>query len=284
MVLPQQQQETSNDEERTYEEQLEYASSCYFPTSWQDSRLLGKKQYSHDSYVFTFELPQGRSLDLPVCACLLVRGVTTTGEEAVRPYTPISTNAMMGHFELLVKVYEEGVVSRYLSSMAIGDQALFKHIKFNIKQQYPFAAKKVAMICGGTGITPMYQALHKLIDTPGDATEVVLLYGNRSPADILLKEELDAMVDRAGGRLRVVYVVGGSPDQAPIEGWDGQLGWVDEAKISTYCFAPAQDMNVFVCGLPSMYASLCGPRDEKEVQEGTVLASLGYTSDMVVKF
>jgi hypothetical protein len=29
---------------------------------------------------------------------------------------------------------------------------------------------------------------------------------------------------------------------------------------------------------------MCGPRDEKGVAEGTILAELGFTEDMVVKF
>jgi hypothetical protein len=33
-----------------------------------------------------------------------------------------------------------------------------------------------------------------------------------------------------------------------------------------------------------MYDALCGPRDQKEVLGGTVLANLGYTDNMVFKF
>jgi len=39
-----------------------------------------------------------------VCACVLVQGEDEDGEEAVRPYTPVSDNAMLGAFQLLVKV------------------------------------------------------------------------------------------------------------------------------------------------------------------------------------
>ena len=35
------------------------------------------------------------------------------------------------------------------------------------------------------------QALWKLLGTPGDDREVVMIYGNRSPNDILMKERLD---------------------------------------------------------------------------------------------
>ena len=37
------------------------------------------------------------------------------------------------------------------------------------------------------------------MNEPGDDRQVVLLYGNTSPADILLKDELEAMVTKAAG-------------------------------------------------------------------------------------
>jgi hypothetical protein len=91
-------------------------------------------------------------------------------------------------------------------------------------------------------------------------------------------------VAASNGRLKVINVVGIGADQPPIEGWDGELGWVDQPKIEKFCHKPSEDMKIFVCGLPGLYAAMCGPREEKEVAEGTVLAKLGYTRDMVVKF
>ena len=56
-----------------------------------------------------------------------------------------------------------------------------------------------------------------------------------------------------------------------------------QAKIEKYAFPPAADTLVFVCGLPPMYAALCGPREDKLLQPGTVLEVLGYSSEMVLK-
>jgi cytochrome-b5 reductase len=245
--------------------------------------LVGKKAYNHDSTLYTFGLPEGKSLSLPVCACVLMRGFDAKGEVAVRPYTPTSSNEVLGSFDLLVKVYEQGVVSKWLDGLEIGAPVGFKHIPFNIKAQYPFGLRAITMLAGGTGITPMYQAL-QLLAKADDKTEVTLLYGNKSPEDILLKDELAALEAQSEGRIKVVHVVGTSPDQAPIEGWEGELGWVDKAKVEKYAAKPADDVAFFVCGLPVMYDVFCGPRDEKELKEGTVLHQLGYTTDMVHKF
>ena len=58
---------------------------------------------------------------------------------------------------------------------------------------------------------------------------------------------------------------------------------MDEAKVQQYAFPPSDDTLVFVCGLPPMYAAMCGPRTEKELAEGSTLQKLGYTKEMVAK-
>jgi cytochrome-b5 reductase len=175
--------------------------------------------------IYAFGLPEGQSLMLPVCACILLKAPGKgrkdgggkddfDGSDAVRPYTPMSDNSMTGKFELLVKRYDGGAVSSYLFGLEIGSQVEFKHIKFNVKTQYPFEGKKsFTMICGGSGITPMYQALHKLIGTEGDDRPIVLLYGNKTKEDILMITELEEKAKSQPGRLKVVHVVGNRPDE-----------------------------------------------------------------------
>ena len=121
---------------------LEYASTCFLPTTWMELPLVEKREVNHDSTVYAFGLPEGQSLQLPVCACILMlapgRGRKEgggkddfDGTDAVRPYTPISDNAMLGKFELLVKRYDSGAASQWLHGLPIGAKVSFKHIVFN---------------------------------------------------------------------------------------------------------------------------------------------------------
>merc|ERR1712100_707588 len=99
-----------------------------------------------------------------------------------KPYNPISSNDVMGYFDLLVKSYPEGVASKWAGNLKVGDLVGFKQTKAQIKKfQYPFGKKTITMLAGGTGIAPMYQALHPLLTTPGDSTKVHLIFGNSSP-------------------------------------------------------------------------------------------------------
>eukprot|EP01062_Namystynia_karyoxenos_P011650 TRINITY_DN14187_c0_g1_i1.p1 TRINITY_DN14187_c0_g1~~TRINITY_DN14187_c0_g1_i1.p1 ORF type:complete len:341 (+),score=129.50 TRINITY_DN14187_c0_g1_i1:70-1023(+) len=261
---------------------LEYASSCFLPTTWVPCPLVSQTEYSHDSKVYTFGLPEGRSLNLPVCSCILVQGPEP---DVVRPYTPISSAKEVGTFRLLIKRYPGGKVSQMIDGLSPGQTANFKHIKVNIKEQHPFRRKKLSMICGGTGITPIYQALQRIVETPEHQYDVVVLDGNRTEADILLRKELDEFVAKTEGRIKIVHVIGTSKqgEEVPAD-WKGEKGWVDEEKVKKHCFPPGDDTLIMVCGVPPLYDIFCGPRTEKELKEGTVLHKLGYTTEMVVKF
>ena len=159
---------------------VEYASSCHIPTTWLPLPLLSREAVNHDTSLYKFGLPAGQALNLPACACILLRapGQATGGEDAVRPYTPISADSTLGSFTLIVKRYDGGAASQWLHSLDVGKAVDFKHIKFNLKAQYPFEGKStISLVCAGTGIAPMYQALGKLLGTPGDDRKIVLLYG-----------------------------------------------------------------------------------------------------------
>ena len=80
----------------------------------------------------------------------------------------------------MVRAYPNGALSQRLATMEVDEAMAFKHIKFNVKTQYPFSAKKVGMLAGGTGITPMLQALHAILGAPDDETEVSLVYGSKT--------------------------------------------------------------------------------------------------------
>jgi ferredoxin-NADP reductase len=68
------------------------------------------------------------------------------------------------------------------------------------------SCKNIAMIAGGTGITPMLQVIRQIFNDVGDTTRVNLLFANVSSADILLKKELDELAS-AHKNLTVHYAI-----------------------------------------------------------------------------
>ena len=203
-------------------------------------------------------------------------------EDIIRPYTPISTNELKGCFDLLVKDYgKDSKMSNYLCTMEIGQTIDFKHIEFNVKIQAPFSQKKIAMLVGGTGITPMIQALHAILGDSEEKKDVVMLYGSKTSDDILGKEMLDNWASDYSDSFKLVHILSHEPEDAA---WDGKRGYIDKEKIQEYLPDPSagEDLIIFVCGPPPMYGALCGPRNEKELKG--LLAEMGYSKEQVYKF
>lgn len=267
---------------------LEYASDppCYFPTTWLEVPVKAVRADTHNSRVVTFEIPGGSPLNLPVSSALLLNapGVGPGGKDKMAPYNPISDGRVHGSFDLLVKAYPEGTVSKFVHDLKPGDRVAFKQQKPQVKKfQYPFGKTHITMAAGGTGIAPMIQALYPLLKTPSDTTKVRLLYSNLAPRDIMLKAELDQLAAEHADRLEVTYIVGSSPTDTSAKeehGWTGETGWIDEEKIRRIAFPPGEGVAIWICGVDDMYKSLAGSR-MKAIPADAVLSRIGYTADMV---
>jgi len=79
---------------------------------------------------------------------------------------------------------------RHIGQLKVGDTLEFKgpFQKFEYK---PNMKKYIGMIAGGSGITPMLQVIEKILANGRDNTEVRLIFANKTPEDVLLKDRLD---------------------------------------------------------------------------------------------
>lgn len=263
---------------------LSKPGDCQFGVEWTAVPLLERFPVSKTSSVLRFAAPdRSQPLKLSTCACILANAAID-GEDVTRPYTPISTNADVGHFDLLIKNYgKDARMSRHMHEIQPGDSINFKHIDFNVKIQAPFDQyKEIGMIVGGTGITPMVQALHAILGEK-HGPKVTLLYGSKTSDDILGHELLHRWAEDHPDRFALVDVL----SDEPVENsdWKGERGFIDRARIERYFPRPdsSDKFVIFVCGPPPMYEALSGPRDEKDQVSG-VLGEMGYKPDQVYKF
>jgi len=262
---------------------------CVFSEEWTEAPLLSKVAVASDTRIFTFGLEEGKALGLSTCACLLTKGVDgpTDAEDkpVIRPYTPVSTNAMTGKFELMVKIYPDGKMSQHLDALEVGQPMHFKHVGGNVKIQYPFNSKKeIGMLVGGSGITPMIQALHCLLGTEGDTSKIAMLYGSKTSNAILAKETLDAWATSFAARFQVKYVISQDPEDSP---WDGARGRITREMIEATFPGPNSDCLIFICGPPPMYTAFSGPRDapgKPPTELAGLLKEMGYKTEQVIKF
>lgn len=257
---------------------------CQFTTEWTSVPLLERWKVSPTTMVLRFGLPDTtKSLQLSTCACILAH-TKMDEEDVVRPYTPISTNANIGYFDLLVKHYgPTAKMSRYMHDiMKIGDTLDFKHIEFNVKIQAPFGSPKhICMLVGGTGISPMIQALHAILGSQDSSTtKVTMLYGSKVANDILGLEILEQWSNDYKDRLEVVHILSDEPTENST--WTGLRGFINPTYIEKYIPPPSENPLIFICGPPPMYNALSGPREEKEVTG--ILGTMGYQTEHVYKF
>lgn len=260
---------------------------CQFGDEFVSVPLLAKFTVSPTSYVLRFGLPdQDKALGLSTCACILA-GVKDGEEMVVRPYTPISTNAMIGSFDLLVKAYDGGKMSSKITALTPSPEETsvsFKHISFNVKIQHPYDNPSfIGMIAGGTGITPMIQALHSILDDEENTSTVAsCLYGSRTSDDILGREMLDTWAESHKEKLSVTYVLSDEPEESETFKDGMERGFITKEMIEKSFPSPTSDIKIFVCGPPVMYDIFCGPRNVKEVTG--ILGEMGYNESQVVKF
>lgn len=246
---------------------------------WTPLKLASRRECNHDTRVFRFELAEGQSLDLPVASCVLVRA-TVGGEEVVRPYTPVSDATMVGAFELMIKVYAEGRMSRHIDSLAVGDRLDFKgpFLKVEYTPQYK---RRIGMLAGGSGITPCLQILNEVVRNADDRTEVTLLYSNKTGADVLALEELERAA-AAKPNVRVVHFI--TREEAPSGG--RRAGRIGRAAVEEFMPPPADDSVVMLCGPPPFMQALSGDKmpDKSQGPVSGLLKEMGYTEAHVYKF
>ncbi|KAK4238571.1 hypothetical protein C8A03DRAFT_43688 [Achaetomium macrosporum] len=226
------------------------------PDAFQEFELKEKTIISHNVAIYRFALPTPDSiLGLPIGQHISI-GATLpqpdgTSKEIVRSYTPISGDHQPGYFDLLIKSYPQGNISRHMASLAVGQTIRVKGPKGAFVYT-PNMVRHFGMIAGGTGITPMLQVVKAIIRgrKAGDRTEVDLIFANVTEQDILLKEDLDQLAREDKG-FRVHYVL-----DKPPAGWTGGVGYVTAEMIQKWLPKPADDVKILLCGPPPMVSGL----------------------------
>eukprot|EP00741_Cyanophora_paradoxa_P015691 tig00020904_g15148.t1 len=228
--------------------------------------LIGKESVSHDTRRFRFGLPSGdHQLGLPV-GQHIVLSARIDGKPVARPYTPIYMAGVNPRFPA------GGVFSQYLDRLKIGETVDVKgpvgdityqgRGEFEVKGEGK-RCRRVAMIAGGTGITPIYQVAQAMLADREDATE--------TEGDILLRPELDAMERGSAGRVRVWYTLDAAP---PGGAWPYSVGFVSEATVREHLPGAGEEALALMCGPPPMLEHAAGP----------ALLAAGYSRDRIVAF
>lgn len=218
--------------------------------TWKGAALLRKRQVSSDTFIFTFSLGHpAQNIGLPTGQHLMIRVKDPASNESViRPYTPISPVTQQGTMDVLIKLYlskpdskyPAGKMSQAISAIPIGHNVDFKgpigkftylgkgRCSVNERERQ---IRKFVMICGGSGITPIFQVFRAVMSDPDDPTVCTVLNGNRLVEDVLCHEDLLGLTQGNEHRAEVVYTL----SQPPPQGWSGLKGRIDKDLVGRKC-------------------------------------------------
>ncbi|KAE9405664.1 ferredoxin reductase-like protein [Gymnopus androsaceus JB14] len=217
-----------------------------------------------------------------------------------RAYTPITPRGSVGILSFAIKKQPNGKMSNYIHSLEIGDTLGITGYLQRVPSMIPWKINQydaVTMIAGGVGLTPVLQVIEYSLHDPTNKTKFLLLFGNATESDIIMRSELDALQRKFPAYFNVVHVL-----SRPPQGWTGETGRINAA---VFTFASLVGLllryvlerlhwftiNVLLPGPPAMLDQLAGPRDGDKhhgfTSQGTLsgtLKDIGYTAEQVHKF
>jgi nitrate reductase (NAD(P)H) len=250
--------------------------------AWNKAVLHAKRSVSWDSRIFTFKLEHDKqAFGLPTGQHVMMRlKDPETNEVVIRSYTPISETAALGYLDVLVKIYFDtkeqkgGKMTKAMDTLTIGESIDFKGPigKFQYLGRglcsvngTERVVRTFYMICGGSGVTPIYQVFRAVMQDVGDETKCVVLDGNRLEEDILCREELDYFADNNTHKCKLLYTL-----TKATETWVGLRGRIGPALLRQHVIR-LEDSMVLICGPATLEKAVHGALNEQGWSDEDIL-------------
>lgn len=223
-------------------------------------RILKTRQLTALEKVFTLSLPDGKPLGHRPGQFMEV-SMLGVGE------APISISSSPSRseesFELCVR--NVGDVTGALHRLQVGDKI---GVRGPFGRGFPyekFRGKDVLFAPGGLGLAPLRSLINQVLDERALYGRVILLYGAKTPGELLFKDELKSWSERSDLELLVTVDRGD-------ETWTGNTGVITTLfrQISVY----PRNTVAITCGPPVMYRFVLMELFGKGIPEGNIYLSL----------
>jgi len=202
-------------------------NNIYFP---EQIKIIGIEKHSED--VKRFRLAKKNIKFIP--AQFVLAGVWGYGEA---PFGIASSPYEKKFIDIVVR-NTGGHVTSALHNLKEGDEITLRGPYGNGFPIVFFEGKDIVMATGGCGIPPIAALIEFVIKNRQKFGQVYLLYGAKTPNDILLKEDLK----RWGKNIKIILTV-----DKPSPDWKGCVGFTTE-------LIPQIDINA-----RRAVATMCGP-------------------------
>lgn len=210
-------------------------------------RVLGVRAETADAVSLELERPEGLGYEAGQFLTLVL---SVGGQELRRSYSLSSTPLDEGPLVITVKRVEGGAGSSWIHAEARAGHTLRVR---GPSGAFTYHAKdapgRLVLVGGGSGITPLMGILRTALRSTPDVP-VALLYANRSPADVIFRDELGRL-ELEYPRLTVTHVL-----ERPGDELAGHEGRVTREHLAAALGAEPGQARVYLCGPAPMMAEV----------------------------
>lgn len=216
--------------------------------------LVNKDSITHDVTLFTFALPPGSFMWVPIGHHVTLEH-DVKGMKISRSYTPVIpalkadedvSDGKMVH--LMIKIYPEGALTPVLKELEIGDKLDMKDTEGDFELATLQRCRNLVLLAAGTGFTPMVRLLHWALFV-SNQMNVKLMTFNKTVRDIIWKDELDQLQEDHS-RLHVEHIL-----SEPDDSWEGARGRVRSELVEPLLPEDFQQCEE----VKSLLVCACGP-------------------------
>jgi predicted ferric reductase len=176
---------------------------------------------------------------------LRLHGAEVSAEE--HPFSIASSPTRPGWISLTIK--ESGDFTAGIGRVRPGDSATVHGPFGRFSHTLHPDEGGLVFVAAGVGITPFMSMLRYMRDRR-ESRSVLLVYGSRSPADVIFGDELKAIEAGDSPRLKVIHVLSDAPAS-----WIGEAGRLDADRLARLC-GGVEGQAFYLCCPPPMTAPL----------------------------
>jgi len=164
-----------------------------------------------------------------------------------------------------ITVRRIGKVTNALHDLQVGDKV---GIRGPFGNGFPFEeikGKNVIYVAGGIGLIPLRSSIVHVLQHRNDFGRILLLYGSRSPQDLMYQYMLEQWQNIEGFET-FITVDNGTPE------WKGNVGIIttlfDKVEI------PVENTVAFVCGPPVMFNAVIKELMQRGIKDDMIISTL----------
>jgi NAD(P)H-flavin reductase len=192
------------------------------------------------------------------------------GEAAVSISSSPSVSRSVEH-----TIHRVGIVTSALAQLKRGDMVGLRGPFGTSWPLEPARQKDVCIVAGGIGLAPLRPVLYSLFEERSRYGRIILLYGARTPLDLLYRVELETWANKHNVEVLVTVDRGDSS-------WKGHIGVV--TNLFSYVKMDARATVAYVCGPETMMKFTVDELDRRGFLPDNIYLSLERNMKCAVGF